>query len=125
MLREERRLAHGLEHVEVVVAGGAVGAEAERDAGAQILRHRRGAARQLHVALGVVRHTDAAPLEDLDVLVGHPDPMGGQRPRTPEADRFQVADRRHLVLLARDADFVLGLRQVNDDRHAESPRELR
>ena len=29
-LGEERRLAHRLEHVEVVVAGGAVGAEAER-----------------------------------------------------------------------------------------------
>ena len=37
-LGEERRLAHRLEHVEVVVAGGAVGAEAERDAGRQVLR---------------------------------------------------------------------------------------
>ena len=35
-LVQERRLPHRLEHVEVVVAGGAVGAEAERDAGRQV-----------------------------------------------------------------------------------------
>ena len=57
-LVEKGGLAHRLEHVEVVVAGRAVRAEAERHAGGEILRHRRHAARQLHVALGVVRDAD-------------------------------------------------------------------
>ena len=69
-LVQKRRLAHRLEHVEVVVAGGAVGAEAERDAGLQVLQHRRGAARQLHVAFGVVRHADAVLLQEHGISSG-------------------------------------------------------
>ena len=37
------------------------------DAGRAHRRHRRGAARQLHVALGIVRHADLPPGEHLDV----------------------------------------------------------
>ena len=59
-LVQERRLAHRLEHVQVVVAGRAIGAEPDRHAGRAQRRHRRGAAGQLHVALGIVRHADLA-----------------------------------------------------------------
>ena len=98
-LGEERRLAHRLEHVEIVVAGGAVGAERRAlTPAARYFDDRRGAARQLHVAFRVVRDADVAPLQNRDVLVGHPDAVRGQRLRSPEADRLEIAGRRGLVL---------------------------
>ena len=65
----ERGLPHGLEHVEVVVAGGAVGAEPDVDAGFAVADDRRGAAGELHVAFRVVRDPDVALFEQRDLVV--------------------------------------------------------
>ena len=56
-------------------------------------------------------------LRILHVLVVHPHAMGGERPRPPEPDRLEIPGRRRLMLLARDLDLVLGLGQVDDERH--------
>ena len=124
-LREERRLTHRLEHVEVVVARGTVGAECQVHAGRQILQHRCGAAGQLHIALWVMRDADIVLLQDRDVVVGHPDAVGGHRLRSPEAERLEVAGGRVLVFVARRLHLVLRFRQVDEDRHVVLAAECR
>ena len=64
--------AHGLEHVEVIVAGRSVRAKSNRDAGRQELGHRRDAAGELHIAFGVVRHRHVVAAKQLDVRGVHP-----------------------------------------------------
>src|SRR5207249_1942083 len=48
------------EHVEVVIARGAVGAETDPDVRRQVGLDRRDAAGEFHVALGIMRDADAA-----------------------------------------------------------------
>ena len=124
-LVQERGHAHRLEHVEVVVAGGAVGAQAERHAGSQVAGDRRGAARQLHVAFGVVRHADAALLQD--ARCRHRTPTRRARParpgpRKPRLSRYAVGDiaKRSCAAL----DLVARLGQVDERRHAVLARQL-
>ena len=85
-LVEEGRLAHRLEHVEVVVAGRAVGAEADGNAGRAHRRDRRGAAGELHVALGIVRRRRRAGAPgsgSRPASGGHHAPRSSSAPRSP------------------------------------------
>ena len=92
-LVQERRLAHGLEHVEVVVARRAVGAEADVDARRA---HRRAPApcrSPASCCFRVVRDADVAARQDRDVGRRQPDAVRRERARPPEADRVEVRRR--------------------------------
>ena len=90
-LVQERRLAHRLEHVEVVVAGGAVGAEADGNAGRA---HRRRPARRRSPASCCSRDCATTPTcrraRICDVGRRQLDAVRRQRPRPPEAERLEV-----------------------------------
>ena len=109
---QESRRTQLLEHVEVVVRAGSVGADRhQRPGGPQPLDGSH-AARNLHVALRVVRHGDAPRGEGPDVAVGHVDAMGADRLRTQQPQRVEVFDGGASVFLAHDAHLVLRLRNV-------------
>ena len=82
------------------------------------------AARQLHVALGVVRDADAPHLQHLDVGLGYPDAVCRQHTGPEEAEALQVGDRRRSTTLLRRLRFVLRFRQVDQRRHAVAPRQI-
>ena len=109
---QESRRAQLLEHVEVVVRAGPVGADRhERTRGPHLLDGSH-AARYLHVALRVVRHGDAPRGEGLDVAVGHMDAVGADRLRAQQSQLVEVFDGGLSVFLAHDAHLVLRLRNV-------------
>ena len=106
---QEGRRAHLLEHVEIVVGAGAVGADGhQRTRGAQPLDGRH-AARNLHVALRVVRHGHAARGQRRNVGVGQIDAVCADGAGVEHAQRVEVFDGRHAVFLAHDAHLVLRL----------------
>ena len=114
---EHRGEAHGREHVEVVAAGGAIRPEAQGHAGGQIRGHRRHAAGQLHVALGVVRDADVAPLEQRNLIVVDPYPVRGEGGRCPKVQVVENGHGPHLVPFLRQANLRLRLGQVDLNRH--------
>ncbi len=116
---KECRLAHGLEHVEVVVACGTVGAEANGNAGGAHRRYRRHPTGQLHVALGIVRNADVPARQDLNLGRRQVDPMCRNRPRPPEAQRLEVLRGRGVILLVRRGNFIPGFREMDDDRNVQ------
>ena len=124
VLVQQRRDTHRLEHVEVVVAGRAVGAEADADVGAQIGRHRRRPARQLHVALGIVRDADAARLEDRDVGIGDPDAVRAEHAGAEEAEAVEIRDRRRLEPLLRGLNLVARLGEMDQRGDVVTPRQI-
>ena len=75
---EDGGQVHLLHHVEVVVAGGAVGAQGHVQAQLQHPGDGGEAAAQLHVAGGVVDGADALFLHEGHVLLRHPDAVGGE-----------------------------------------------
>src|ERR1035437_3210820 len=90
LLGAERDPLHGLEDVEGVVAGGTVGAGADRDPGVQQASDRGDRVeRVLEVALGARGHARpiAVPGEDLDV--GRPDPAPVRYDRACVEDRLE------------------------------------
>ena len=60
---------HFLKHVEVVIARRAVRTESNADAFRKKARHGSDATRELHVAAGIVRDTDAVLLDDGNIFV--------------------------------------------------------
>ncbi len=98
-LVEERRLAHGPEHVQVVVARGAVGAETDGNARLPHRLHRCDAARQLHVALGIVRDADVPARKDGDIGWRYVHRVRRERAWPPEPERLQERRRGRVVLL--------------------------
>ena len=78
VLVEQRRHAHRLEHVQIVVACRSVGPETDRDTGPQVGWNRRRPARRLHVAFRIVRDADAARPERSECR--HPTPRCRARP---------------------------------------------
>jgi hypothetical protein len=121
---QERRRAHRLEHVEVVVAGSAVSAQADGNARAEVTGHGRDAARQLHVALGVVRYGDVMRLERGNLRGGDPHAVRREHPRAEESQSLQIGDRGCLAALLRRFRFVRRLGQVDEGRHAMALRQL-
>ena len=77
-LGQERGQAHLLEHIQVVVGGRAVGADAHGQPGLQHLLHRREAGGQLEVRGGVVGHAGTDVPQRLDLAVVDVDAVGGQ-----------------------------------------------
>jgi hypothetical protein len=64
-------------------------------------------------------------LQDLDILVGNPDPVGRQGLRSPETDRLEITRRRHLMIGPRRLHFVFGFGEVDDERDAVLTCQLR
>ena len=115
---EEGRRAQLLPHVQVVVRTGSVRGHRHRHPFAQHPRHGGHAARNLHVALRVVRNRDAARGEDRDVLVRHVDAVRSDRTGSQHPQPVEVADRRGAVTFAHDAHLVL---RLGDVRHQQQP----
>ena len=106
---QEGRRAQLLEHVEVVVRAGAVGADGhQRTRGAQPLDGRH-AARNLHVALRVVRHGHAPPGQRADVAVGDMDAVCTDGLVVEHTQCIEVLDGCRSVFFAHDTHLVLRL----------------
>ena len=97
---ERRREPHLVEHVEPVVAGGAVGAERHRDAARPHLGDRRDAGSELQVRPGAVQDLDVALGEQLLLALGRPrrsarrTAAGVARPVSARYSRFDEAARQ-------------------------------
>ena len=66
-LAEQRRALHFADHVQIVIAGRAIGAEADIHAGPVQRRRRAKPAGQFQVGLRAMRHTHAEPGQFLDL----------------------------------------------------------
>ena len=88
------------------------------------LRHRGDAAGELHVAVGIVRHADAALREHRRCPRRRATRHAPRATRPPEADRLEVL-RRRLVWCSScdDLHFVLRLGEVNQQRHVVLRRQ--
>ena len=117
-LLEKRGRAQLLPHVEVVVRAGTVRGHRHRRSGRPQPLDGRHAAGDLHVALGIVGHDDAATRQRFDVDVGQMDAVGTDRPLRQQAQTVEVLDGRAAVTLAHDAHLVLRLGDVR--RQAEA-----
>ncbi len=80
-----------------IVGGAAIGAQRDGNAPAQHLGHRRDAAAQLHVALGIVDGDHSALLEQIQVLVGHVDTVDGGQPLVDQTKTVQVGEGGRVV----------------------------
>ena len=114
-LLEECRRAHLLPHVEVVVRAGSVGGDRHQRTFAAHALDRRRAARQLHVALGVVRHRNAAPDERRDVLVAHVHAVRGDGAVVEHPQRIEVRDGALAVTLAHDTRLLRRLGRMGHE----------
>ena len=110
---QHRREPHLLEHVEPVVAGGAVGAERDGDAAGAHLRHRRDPRSELEVRPGAVHHLDVVIGQQLLIAIVDPHAMRRAQMRRREVNARQVLDvgARAGVLLD-DRDLLARLRRV-------------
>jgi hypothetical protein len=130
---ERRREAHLVEHVEAVVAGGAVGAQRHADAlGPQ--RDDRGHARtELEVRAGAVEHLDAALGHDRLLAGVDPHAVGGAQPRRGEPELGQVGHVAQAGLCPNEGHLVAVLagvgvhqdprgRGLRRDRFEQRPR---
>ena len=90
-LVQERRLAHRLEHVEVVVAGGAVGAEADVTPALRIASTGAMPLASFMLLSGLCETPTCRARQDGDVAGRQPDGVRGQRScAVPEAERLEV-----------------------------------
>ena len=113
------REIHGREEVEVVVAGGPVGPQADADPGGQQRGHRRDAGGELQVALRAVRHAGAARGDPRDVRLVQPDRMHEQGAFVQETGRVEQAHGRGPVRGADALDLRAGLGRVDLEQQAE------
>ena len=116
-------LAHRLEHVEVVVAGGAIGAEADRH-----LARRSAGTGAVPLASSLLSALWDTPtprfVQNVDVLAVRVDGVRGERSRSGNPSDSEVGDRRGLALLGGDLHLVLRLREVKDDGNVSAIGEL-
>jgi hypothetical protein len=104
----ERRQTHRLEHVLVVGAVGAVGADADGHAGLEHPAHARDAVAEPHVAAGVVGDGGTAITQPLDLVVVEPHDVRAGEVGADEAERVEMGDQRFAV--APEARELLHLR---------------
>ena len=104
---------HLPEEIEVVVARTAVRPQPHIDPAAQHLRHGGNARAKLHVALRVMRHLDPACREEIEFLTVQPDAVRGNGILIQEIQIVEMLNRLLAVTLPDQADFLLGLRQMD------------
>ena len=120
---QRRREPHLVEHVEPVVAGGAVGAERHRDAARAHLDDRRDARPELEVRAGAVQDLDVALGEQRLLGVGHPDAVRRAQPRRRQAGVGQVFEVGQAARQSpHDLDFVAVLGGVRVHERAGPTR---
>ena len=89
---------HLLRHIQVVVAGGAVGTQRYVNAFRQQLRNGRKPAAQLHVAGGIVGHGHASAPQQRPILRRHPYTVGGSAGHVKHPQIVHPLGRRLTVL---------------------------
>jgi hypothetical protein len=104
---------HFVEQVEVVVAGGAVGAQGDIDARCAQCRNGAGTGGELHVRLRAVHDVGAGLGEAGDVLGAEIRHVHALRARPEEADATQGVNGAFAVGLHRLQYLALGFVQVN------------
>ena len=107
------------EHVQVVVAGGAVRPQGDVDPGPQEPCHRAETAGKLEVGLGAVDHVGPGLRQagDLGLLeLGH---VHGDEPGAHQAEAVQPGQGALAVVPQGLDDLVVGLVQVDMDRHLQ------
>ena len=123
---QDGREPHLLEHVEPVVAGGAVGAERHRDAARAHLRHRRDARSELQVRAGAVHHLDVVVGQKLLIAFVHVDAVRGAQMRGRQAQARQILQIRQAARdLPDDRDLVARFRRVRVDERVMLVRQAR
>jgi len=100
------RKIHFLKQVEVVVAGGPVRSQTDRDALLQHQRNRRDARGQLHGAGRVVGHADAQIGKKRDVFRTHPVAVHGDGPVIQHVKVVQMLHRLPAVAFFNRIDFI-------------------
>ncbi len=118
-LGQQRSGAQLAEQVEVVVAGGAVGADGDVDAGGEQLRHRAEAAGQLEVGFRAVRHAHAELAGPGDLLVCELGHVHGDEVLAQQVQLAQALPRPLAAALDGAFDFASGLVQVHVDADAQ------
>ena len=114
---------HFLKNVLAVVAGGAVGGQADRMADGKKIDDGHDTGGELHVAGGIVDAADGKFLQQRDVLGIDPDAMRADHVRTEETDFCEISDRRAAKLFAALLDFKWRLGDVDEDGRAVLARE--
>ena len=112
------------EHVQVVVAGGPVGAEGDIDTGIQQARHRAMTGGELQIGFGAVHHLGAAVGEQAYLVrleLGH---VHRDQPGVDQVEPMQAFDRALSVLLDTAPHLGQRLVQVHVDRDIEFVGEL-
>ena len=123
-LVQKRRLAHGFEHVEVVVAGRAVGAESERHAGLQVSSTGAVPLASFMLLSGLCDTPTLCLVQDGDLVGLNPDAVRGDDLRPPEAERVERGHRPRFVPLQRKPVLGFGFGQMDQQRNVVLGREV-
>ncbi len=123
-LGDERRQAQLLDHVQVVVAGRAVGAHADLQAELEHLRNGGDTAGELQVARWTVGHARAGPPQAEHVLFIDVDAMGGQELGVQDAVLLQPGDNGHVVQTDAVVGLQPGLADMGVQRHVEGAGQV-
>ena len=99
-LGQQRRQPRLLEHVEIVVRGRAVGADADVQRQLAHARHRRDARAELQVARRVVRHACPEVLQRAHLAVVHVHTVRGEHLGAEDPLLLHPRDHRHAVRAA-------------------------
>src|SRR3546814_188324 len=118
-LGQDRRGAGFADHVQVVVAGAAVGANGEVHAGALQRAGRAEAGGELEVGFGAVHHAHAALHAQVDLGLGHLGHVHRDQAVVEQAEAVKPRDRPLAMLFLRLRDFLRGLVQVQVHRHVQ------
>ena len=103
-LREQRREPQLLPEVEVVVRGGAVGAEPDADRERQHVGEPRDAGGELRIRLRAVRDRDVVLAVAREVVVGEPDAVRREHAAVEDAELGESAGVLGLLLRLADVD---------------------
>ncbi len=123
-LGDQRGQAQLLDHIQGVVAGRAIGADAHVQPDLEHLIHLRDAAGQLEVAAGIVRDAHVVVLERVHLALVQVDAVRGRGPGLEDAQLLKPRHRRHIVLLAVIFDLLGRLGDVDVQRRVELQRQI-
>ena len=112
-LLQERRTAHLLPHIEVVVRAGTVGCDRHVHALVEQLRHGRDTARNLHIALRVMCHRHTALAQYTAVVIAQMDAVSSNRALAQKSVTINQFDGRATKAFLNLALLVVRFGQVN------------
>ena len=121
--REQSGGAQLAEHVEIVVAGAAIGADGDGDAGAFEFGHRTKTGRKFQIRFGTMHHADPARGAQRDLGVGELGHVHGDQAIVDQAQAIQPRQRTLTVFVLRLPHFLRGFVRVQMHRDIELIRE--